>query len=68
DSRFTDAQYDVLAAITRQLMEAYPAISADRIVGHSDIAPGRKTDPGPLFDWPKYRSSVAAISPRNKVL
>jgi AmpD protein len=44
-------QYQQLAEVTRAIMAAYPAITKDRIVGHSDIAPGRKTDPGPAFDW-----------------
>ena len=58
DTPFEDAQYDRLAKITRALMRAYPAITPARIVGHSDIAPGRKTDPGPHFDWPRYRRMV----------
>ena len=49
---FTDAQYQKLAQLTQALKNAYPI--AD-IVGHSDIAPGRKTDPGPYFDWAHYR-------------
>jgi AmpD protein len=53
---YTDAQYTSLAAVTGEIMDAYPAISRDRITGHSDIAPGRKTDPGPVFDWQRYRS------------
>lgn len=52
---FTDAQYERLAEVTRLLRQHYPAIAADRIVGHSDIAPGRKTDPGPCFDWQRFR-------------
>jgi AmpD protein len=51
---YTEAQYQQLAEITRQLMIAYPAITADRIVGHCDVAPGRKTDPGTAFDWPYF--------------
>ncbi|MFP1463722.1 N-acetylmuramoyl-L-alanine amidase [Escherichia coli] len=43
---YTDAQYQQLAAVTRALIDCYPDIS-----GHCDIAPDRKTDPGPAFDW-----------------
>ncbi|QTF07137.1 1,6-anhydro-N-acetylmuramyl-L-alanine amidase AmpD [Brenneria izadpanahii] len=50
---FTTEQYSQLAAITRLLIDAYP-ITPSRITGHSDIAPGRKTDPGPAFDWDLY--------------
>jgi AmpD protein len=56
---YTDAQYRVLARVLRALLAAYPALSADRIAGHSDIAPGRKTDPGPAFDWARLRSVLA---------
>lgn len=51
---YTDAQYAALAQVTRQLQQAYPDISRDHIVGHCDIAPGRKTDPGAAFDWSRY--------------
>lgn len=51
---YTEAQYQQLAAIVRVLLDAYPGLSPERIVGHSDIAPGRKTDPGPSFDWQKF--------------
>jgi N-acetyl-anhydromuramoyl-L-alanine amidase len=52
---FTRAQYTTLAEVTCLLMAQYPRLSPARIVGHSDIAPGRKTDPGEAFDWPRYR-------------
>mgnify|MGYP001231097176 FL=1 len=55
---FTDAQYAALSALTRRLMRACPRIVPDRIVGHADIAPGRKTDPGPYFDWLRYRAEL----------
>lgn len=44
-------QYEQLANVIKLLMQTYPDITRERIVGHSDIAPGRKTDPGPAFDW-----------------
>jgi AmpD protein len=56
DRPYETVQYRVLADLTRSLMRAYPAIDPGRIVGHSDIAPGRKTDPGPIFDWAYFRN------------
>jgi N-acetyl-anhydromuramoyl-L-alanine amidase len=53
------AQYDALARVVAALSSAYPHLSADRIVGHSDIAPGRKTDPGQSFDWPRAHRLIA---------
>jgi len=52
---FTLTQYQQLAKLTQRLRTCYPRITTDRIVGHSDIAQGRKTDPGPHFDWLFYR-------------
>lgn len=58
---FTLTQYQLLAKLTRRLRVMYPKITADRIVGHSDIAKGRKTDPGPHFDWLFYRQLMEGL-------
>ena len=58
-SGFEEAQYRTLGELSRCLVQAYPAISRDRIVGHQHIAPGRKTDPGPCFDWQRFMDSLA---------
>ena len=55
DEPYADAQYDSLSSLIGSLCARYPEILDDAISGHSDIAPGRKTDPGPAFDWIKLR-------------
>ncbi len=57
---YADAQYGSLQTLGRCIMAAYPAITPGRIVGHADIAPGRKTDPGPAFDWARFRHELRA--------
>jgi len=54
---FTDAQYLALGGLTRALRDVYPIRG---IAGHSDIAPQRKTDPGPCFDWMRYLAGLSA--------
>ncbi|MBS0581442.1 MAG: 1,6-anhydro-N-acetylmuramyl-L-alanine amidase AmpD [Proteobacteria bacterium] len=58
---YTDAQYTALAALAAALLQAYDSLGAEHIVGHSDVAPGRKTDPGAAFDWPRLHAALAAL-------
>lgn len=59
DTPYTDVQYTQLALLVSSLLEYYPSLTKERIVGHSDIAPGRKTDPGPGFDWERLRGLLS---------
>ncbi|GLZ84018.1 N-acetyl-anhydromuranmyl-L-alanine amidase [Metapseudomonas resinovorans] len=58
DLPFTEPQYAALIALVEQLRLVFPTITPERICGHSDIAPGRKTDPGPAFDWARLRAAL----------
>lgn len=58
DLPYTEQQYQALTSITQSLIDNY-ALAKENITGHSDIAPGRKTDPGPAFDWDYYYSLIA---------
>ena len=53
---YEPAQYRALSSAIHSLCRAYPSLSTERVAGHTDIAPGRKTDPGPAFDWPRLRA------------
>jgi len=57
-TEYTDFQYDRLATLVKDLMQTYP-IAENNIVGHEDIAPDRKVDPGRLFDWKRFRTSIS---------
>lgn len=57
---YTDAQYTALIGVLQALLACYPALTPDRIVGHSDVAPGRKTDPGTVFDWDRLYAGLSA--------
>lgn len=58
DEPYENCQYEVLAEIVLSLRKHWPDITRDRIVGHCDIAPERKTDPGPAFDWDYFYSLI----------
>ena len=62
-SGFRDIQYERLESVIRLLRERYPGIGADRIVGHCHIAPGRKSDPGPDFDWGRLQRNLGIDRP-----
>ena len=51
ETPYDDRQYNTLTALLTAILGAYPAITAREIAGHCDVAPGRKSDPGPAFDW-----------------
>lgn len=55
---YTQMQYQQLVTVSKQIRALFPNITLDNIVGHEHIAPGRKTDPGPNFDWTRYKSQL----------
>lgn len=59
ETPYTDAQYAVLQQTVGELLTAYPGLDQSRIAGHCEIAPGRKTDPGPIFDWQRFTSAFS---------
>lgn len=61
DTAYLPAQYVSLSGLIVALCNAYPQLTPMRLTGHSDIAPGRKTDPGESFDWPRLRAMVRAV-------
>jgi N-acetyl-anhydromuramoyl-L-alanine amidase len=63
DTPYGDAQYARLAELVRALLAHYPTLDLRRVVGHCDVAPGRKSDPGPAFDWPRLYRSVSDAAP-----
>ena len=66
DVPYTDVQYEALATLIKALRRAYPKLRRTDVVGHSHVSPGRKTDPGPAFDWDRLTRLLAARRPRRK--
>ena len=64
DEEYEAEQYQQLARVIQTLCDTYPKLNTKRIAGHSDIAPGRKTDPGPAFDWDRLFKLLATGSPQ----
>ncbi len=56
DVPFAEPQYETLTALAKLLFQRYGRLD---VAGHSEIAPGRKTDPGPWFDWERFRAAIA---------
>ncbi|NOQ65391.1 MAG: 1,6-anhydro-N-acetylmuramyl-L-alanine amidase AmpD [Methyloprofundus sp.] len=61
-SPYTEQQYTQLNAVLQCLVASYPKLTLENVTGHSDIAPGRKTDPGVCFDWDKLPKNLAKIA------
>ena len=59
---YEDAQYEALSSLMAEFIRVYPEMSIDRMTGHCDIAPERKTDPGEAFYWERFRKLVAEKS------
>ena len=62
DEPYTGTQYERLAEVIHCLVDAFPGLSAERIAGHCDIAPQRKTDPGPAFDWARLKQQLDVVA------
>tara|TARA_B100000900_G_scaffold29880_1_gene22745 strand:- start:1534 stop:2073 length:540 start_codon:yes stop_codon:yes gene_type:complete len=58
DDNFSNNQYEKLIQISKLIIKNYPQINKDKIVGHSEISPGRKTDPGYKFEWNRYLNAL----------
>ena len=64
DDGFEEAQYQTLFELTQLLVTVIPTLTSEHIYGHEDIAPGRKTDPGPGFNWQEYRLALSEMGYR----
>jgi len=66
DTPYEDRQYQVLASVLQALSTAYPGITARELAGHCDVAPGRKSDPGPAFDWLRLYDALGRTAEKHK--
>jgi AmpD protein len=62
ETPYTELQYESLSGVIDALIAAYPGLNARTIAGHCDIAPERKTDPGPAFDWLRLYDQLIALA------
>ena len=62
ESAYSSAQYAALGPVVSAIAAAYPAIDARKLAAHSDVSPGRKTDPGPAFDWQRLYDALVRVS------
>ena len=62
DAAYTDEQYATLGPVITAIAKAYPGIDARKLAAHSDVSPGRKTDPGPAFDWQRLYDALVPTS------
>ena len=60
DIPYTGVQYEMLAVVIQALRDTFPSLTGAPVVGHCDVAAGRKTDPGPAFDWQRLFARLAA--------
>lgn len=67
DVAYEPVQYERLAALIEALVFAYPSLSPEHVAGHCDIAPGRKTDPGPAFEWSRLHRLLASVGVERRV-
>lgn len=67
ETSYDERQYAVLPAVLKAVTAAYPQITAQEIAGHCDISPGRKSDPGPAFDWPRLYDALEGHIENNKL-
>ncbi|NKB37836.1 MAG: 1,6-anhydro-N-acetylmuramyl-L-alanine amidase AmpD [Gammaproteobacteria bacterium] len=58
DEKYESCQYEIGATVVKLLLQSFPDLSRESIVGHCDVAPGRKTDPGEAFDWDYFRKLI----------